>query len=150
MNSLPTGTTFSSSRDVPLSTLRLDLLRIARFLQDKVTSSQLIQYDDWWQHDGLHFDKKRISLSDLFAYLETNKTLHESVPDDFEVRVGISDERTSWYLRYIVDWDESEKDLEGSYDFSVPTEWVNQIRSMDFSEKPKESDSHELYHELIK
>ena len=117
MNQLPKGVTFSSRDCVAIEELRAALIRIARYLQEKAPHQPLIQYEDWWQHDGLHFEKKRIQLSDLFFYLSTNKSLLESVSEDFEVRVGISDTDHRWYLRYIVDWDEEEKALEGNFHF---------------------------------
>ena len=122
MKRIPSGVTFYTKKLVPIDDMRQVLLCIARYIQDKEFLCRLNLYDDWWEHDGFHFQKKDIEVSKLFKILSSNRSLYEAMPDDFDVRIGISNKEKSWYLRYYIDWDEDDSFLEGNFHFSVPKE----------------------------
>ncbi|MGD9161137.1 MAG: hypothetical protein PVG39_22155 [Desulfobacteraceae bacterium] len=101
----------------PLEIITKDLLKIAAFLQSIMLfgPDRLIRYDDWWEHDDLHFKKGRTDLHELFTILKTPRTLYDSMPGDDDVFIGIGPEDESWYLRFYVDWDINDKELVGAF-----------------------------------
>lgn len=96
------------------------LCKIVSFIQSKSPFTNLRQYDDWWQHDGLHFSKDIIGFDDLFSIIETPRNIFENMPGDDWVFVGISPENNSWYLRFYLDWNRNDEYLEGRFDITIP------------------------------
>ena len=123
------------------------LQRIARFLQDLQTSSpELCRYDDWWEHDGLHFEKGPASFHDLFAMVATPRSIFETTPDDHEVSIGISPRDGAWYLRFRAGWDAEDQVIIGCFALILPTELAAAFRAevgpalaCDLSEEPSEA-----------
>jgi hypothetical protein len=144
MNNLPCGSTFFLKERISASALRTTLLKVARFLQNRVNSGTLVQYHDWWQHDGLHFEKGQTDIHSLFRILDSNRSLFEAMPGDQGVRIGISDLEQQWYLRYYLDWDEEGNDFEGDFHFSVPESWCKDVRAILNLAEIDEKDSEEV------
>jgi hypothetical protein len=119
----PDGVTFHTDEELAVADLCTLLRRVAVFLQSsQVSSPNLRLYHDWWQHDGLHFDRCAITFRDLFAMIETPRAIFEATPDDHEVFVGIAPEDTGWYLRFRAEWDADDRTIVGSFAVTVPFE----------------------------
>ena len=103
MDKLPKGIMFYLEEYIPISNLRDILLKITRFIQGKELFNKLCRYDDWWEHDGLHFEKGKIEIGGIFQILKSNRSLYESMPGDDFVRIGISNNEKTWYLIFFVD-----------------------------------------------
>jgi len=117
----PSGLTFHTVNDVPVVLLSAGLSRVVSFLQAlQVSSPNLHLYHDWWQHDGLHFERSRIKFHDLFGMVETPQALFEATPADDEVFVGIAPDDNSWYLRFRVEWDVDDQGIIGRFAITVP------------------------------
>jgi len=117
----PSGTNFHLKNDVEAQLLCKGLCRCAAVLQSVEShSATLRQYDDWWEHDGLHFYKRCITFHDLFAMISSPKTLLAAMPGDHLVFVGIAPQDSTWYLRFHVDWDADDCHLVGRFDLTVP------------------------------
>ena len=103
--------------DGVLHEVRKDLLKVAAFLQllYMYQSDKLIRYDDWWEHDGLDFSKGCIRLQGLFRILDSSRGMHESMPGDDDVHIGIGPEDESWYLRFYADWDHDGEQITSAY-----------------------------------
>lgn len=115
----PIGTNYSCKGDSKIERLTEALKKIVCFLQKLENNENLVRYDDWWEHDGLYFKKGIISFSKLLSIIDTPKSLCEHMPGDFDVFIGISNRKCSWYLRFYVDWDENDENLEGRFDITV-------------------------------
>ena len=85
--------------------------------------------DDWWEHDGLHFDRASVDFNQLFAMIKSPRTLLETVPGDDFVFVGVGPIRGEWYLRFRVEWDDAGFDLRGSFDITVSESLAQQFRT---------------------
>lgn len=119
----PEGVTFRSAEEIAVSDLGALLRRVAGFLQGLQLSSQSLRlYHDWWQHDGLHFDRRAITFHDLFAMIETPRAIFEATPDDPEVFVGVAPDHAGWYLRFRAEWDVDNRSIVGSFAVTVPSE----------------------------
>ncbi len=101
----------------PLQDTTKDLCNIAAFLQSLMvfTSNVLVRYDDWWEHDDLHFTKGRTDIHELFALLESPRHLLESMPGEDHVFIGLGPPDESWYLRVYADWDDRNEVLVAAY-----------------------------------
>lgn len=119
----PQGVTFYLAEEVGASDLCELLQRVVAFLQDlRLSSPRLRLYHDWWQHDGLHFDRGATTFHDLFMMVETPRAMFEVTPDDDEVFVGVAPEEAGWYLRFRVEWDADGRSIVGNFAVTVPTE----------------------------
>jgi hypothetical protein len=119
----PDGVTFHTDEDVAVTDLCTLLRRVAVFLQGlQLSSPSLRLYHDWWQHDGLHFDRRAITFHDLFAMVETPRAIFQATPDDHDVFVGVAPEGTGWYLRFRAEWDSDDQSIVGSFAVTVPSE----------------------------
>ena len=119
----PDGITFSTSEEVPVFDLCVLLRRISIFLRGVSSpSTDLFLYDDWWQHDGLHFSRGTITFDDLSAMVETPRALFEATPDEHAVFVGIAPRDAGWYLRFRVESDPDQRTMVGSFALTVPSE----------------------------
>jgi hypothetical protein len=117
---IPQGKNFRCKENIPINELTSCLCKIASFLQAEKPYISLLRYDDWWQHDGLHFFREKIDFHGLFEMVKSPKAIMESMPGDDYVRVGISASDFIWYLRFYADWDESGSFLEGNFDITLP------------------------------
>jgi hypothetical protein len=119
----PGGVTFHTAEEVAVSDLCALLRPVVVFLQGlQMSSPRLRLYHDWWQHDGLHFDRRAITFHDLFAMVETPRAIFEATPDDHEVFVGIAPEDAGWYLRFRAEWDADDRSIVGNFAVTVPSE----------------------------
>ena len=121
------GTTFFCANSLTAVELSGILCRIAQFIQTIAPYSKLERYDDWLEHDGLYFFRRKISVEDLFDIVHSPRSLLESMPGDFDVFIGISDQDTSFYLRFYLDWDENDSQLVGRFDITLVPELLKKF-----------------------
>lgn len=124
----PLGTNFRSNRAVAIAVLAKALCRVASFLQGRDPYRTLVQYHDWWEHDGLHFRQGTINFDGLFAIVSSPRALQTAMPGDDDVRVGIAPPDCSWYLRFYVEWDEDGFTLTGHFDITLPDAEASDFR----------------------
>jgi hypothetical protein len=118
----PDGVTFHIAEEVAVSDLCVLLCRVVVFLQGLQSSSESLRlYDDWWEHDGLHFSRSTITFHDLFAMIETHPAIFEATPDDFGVFVGVASEDAGWYLRFRAELDSDDHSIVGRFAVTVPS-----------------------------
>jgi len=118
----PKGVTFHTPK-IALADLCKLLRQSVAFLQElQPSSSSLRLYHDWWQHDGLHFDRQALTFQELFAMVQTPRAIFEATPDDDEVFVGVAPEDGGWYLRFRAEWDADGRKLVGGFAVTVPAE----------------------------
>jgi hypothetical protein len=97
--------------------LSRDLCRIVAFLQDAFRyDTKYRQFEDWWEHDGLHFERATIDIHGLFSMVKSPRSIYESTPDEEYVRIGVATPCGEGYLRFSAWWDEEGEALEGYYD----------------------------------
>jgi len=128
----PTGTTFRTRDSVGLGELSPCLCEIASFLQSVEMAGRLVRYDDWyddwWEHDGAHFVRTEISISELFRIIESARSILTSTPDDDDVFVGIAASDGRWYLRFRGEWAEDGNSIVGRLDITLPDELATSFR----------------------
>jgi hypothetical protein len=147
----PKGINFSCSEELSAATLSRALCKTASFIQHLDPYAELERYDDWWEHDGLHFHRESINVERLFDIAKSSKSLLEAMPGDHEVFIGIAPKDNAWYLRFYVDWDENEVNLVGRFDVTLPPALVNQYKAEvidELSLKMGETDSEEYYQSI--
>lgn len=66
--------------------------------------------------------------------IETPRALTWSIKGDEYVYVGIAPPDTAWYLRFYVNWDEAEEEIEGRFDITLPEEDAKRFRESVVSE----------------
>ncbi|MEQ8856274.1 MULTISPECIES: hypothetical protein [Gimesia] len=148
----PGGVNFSTEEFVPLNKLSNALCKIAAFLQNDLHVTQLVRYDDWWQHDGLHFRKADCDIHGLFAMVQTPRSLLLSMPGDELVYVGIAPPDSSWYVRFYVCWDDLDSELIGVFDLTLSVSIADRFRSSLVPEigcKIREQDAAEYFKKII-
>lgn len=123
----PEGTNFRPQQEVALATLKLALGRIYAFLKSREPSPSLFRYDDWWEHDGLHTLRDKLTWARFKATIADEAEIIESMPGDFNVKVGIASPAMNWYLRYYVDLEDESKEC--FFDITVPGEWEKDFRN---------------------
>ena len=97
------------------------LCRTAGFIQEiEVHGNRLLKYDDWWEHDGLHFFKGAITFHELFEIIKSPQSLLQAMPGEEAVFVGVASHSQSWYLRFYLSWDDEGYELNGRYDITLP------------------------------
>jgi hypothetical protein len=116
----PTGINFRCVDTLPAPDLARLLCRMVAFLQDIEPYAKLRRYNDWWEHDGLHFYKSPIDFNDLFGIVRSPRSLLEAMPGDEDVLVGMAPQGNSWYLRFYLCWDEDGFDLLDRFDITLP------------------------------
>ena len=148
----PIGLSFVSPHEVNASDLSALLCKTAAFIQAASPYITLEQYDDWWEHDGLHFYRKTISLENLFQVVRSPKSLLESMPGDLDVVLGIYSKDLPLYLRFYVDWNDSETELIGRFDITLSGVAADRYRDEIVSScdlKIMEMDSVKYYQSII-
>jgi hypothetical protein len=148
----PQGVAFLFGDELPASVLSNVLCKITNFIQNITPYTKLHRYDDWWEHDGLHFHRRLIYFGDLYEMLNSPKNLLESTPDDFAVFVGIAPEDNTWYLRYRVEWNDEESHLIGSCSIVLPQSLMERFKAEVLQQldiKAEEKDSELFYQETI-
>jgi hypothetical protein len=125
----PIGINFRSPDDLPASELAKQLCRIVCFLQNIEPYVKLQKYDDWWEHDGLHFHRVAIDFEGLFGIVGSPRKLLEAMPGDEDVCIGVAPHNNSWYLRFYLGWDEEGINLQGKFDITVAEKLVERFRN---------------------
>lgn len=116
----PQGINFSSET-IPASELARVLCRTASFIQEiEPSGNSLLKFDDWWEHDGLHFPQGTITFHELFENVKSPRSLLQAMSGDEDVFVGIISNSESWYLRFYLSWDDEGYELSGRYDVTLP------------------------------
>ncbi len=126
----PEGTNFRLTEFVPATLLSASLCTVAAFLQELDPDDTLQRYDDWWQHDGLEFERDRIDLHGLLELVKSPQAICESMPADDYVRVGIASPKVGWYLRFYLTWNAAGDVLEGDFDITLPGEHVERFKQV--------------------
>jgi len=148
----PQGICFCFEVELPAIDLTDVLCKIASFLQAVEPYVRLRRYDDWWEHDGLHFSRGEADFNTLFQMVGSPKRLLESTPSDDFVFVGIAPENNAWYLRYRVEWDEDESNLIGTCAVILPEHLVEKFRIEVLARirpQPSEKSSERFYQEIV-
>jgi hypothetical protein len=146
----PQGVTFYTEGEVAVTELCVFLRRVAVFLQGlQVSSPPLRLYHDWWEHDGLHFERRVITFHDLFAMVETPRAIFEATPDDNEVFVGVAPEDTRWYLRFRAEWDGHDRSIIGALAITVPSELAAGFRTEIASKHRLAEEAAESYYKRV-
>ena len=115
----PDGINFHCTELVPIDVLVQSLQHVVRFLQDLNPSVQLLRFADWWQHDGLHFYDGEMDMHELFALVDSPRSLFCAMPGDDEVRIGIAPANSVWYLRMYATWTDDGWALAGDFDLTL-------------------------------
>ena len=147
----PNGSNFASDEDIDASKLSNILCKVAAFIQRTSPYIRLEKYDDWWEHDGLHFYDRSILIEDLFEIVRSPKSLLESVSGEFNVFVGIYSTEIPFYLRFYVDWNDDETNLIGRFDLTIPQEMAERFRDeiVQTSEVEMQEMASEKYYQSI-
>ncbi len=125
---VPVGTTFISPDEIGANDLSPILRKTVAFIQALSPYTKLERYDDWWEHDGLHFFRKHISFDDVFEIVRSPKSLLESMTDEFNVFVGIYSKELAIYLRIYVEWNDDETEIIGRFDVTFPVNFAGKFR----------------------
>lgn len=148
----PQGVCFLFGDEVPAPVFSNVLCRIVNFLQDVEPYAKLQKYEDWWEHDGLHFYRSSMDFNALYGMISSPQHLLESTPADAYVFVGVASDDSSWYFRYRVEWDDEGFNLLGSCVITLPQSLAEKFRN-EVSEKldikVKEEDSETYYQEVF-
>ena len=124
----PQGVCFLFGDELPAPVLSGVLCKITNFLQDVAPYAKLERYDDWWEHDGLHFHRSSVDFDVLYGMINSPKNLLESTPEDDSVFVGVAPNDNAWYLRYRVEWNDEETNLVGSCAVILPQPLAERFR----------------------
>ena len=100
---------------MPAALLSPLLCDVAAFLQQLDPHAELTRFDDWLEHDGLHFFFGPTDFSRLFACVGSPRDLLDATPEDDYVYCGFEDSARRWYLRFRVEWDEAGAELSGAF-----------------------------------
>lgn len=110
----PIGTTFTSEHEARLDEVIQTASRLLPFLQaQRISPIRLRRYDDWLEHDGLHFPGPQIEFSEVFRLFGSPRSLFEATPEDDAVCIGIGPESNDWYLRARAHWNAEDTELVG-------------------------------------
>jgi hypothetical protein len=146
----PQGITFHREDGIAITELCALLRRVAVFLQGLQLSTPALRlYHDWWEHDGLHFERRVITFHDLFAMVETPRAIFEATPDDHDVFVGIAPEDARWYLRFRAEWDGHDQGIVGEFAITVPSELATGFRTEVGSEHRLVEEGAESYYKRV-
>jgi len=115
----PSGTVFYTLDDDPIIAISRDLCKVASFLQTHQPYAKCIRLDDWWEHDGIYFEKGSLDLHGLFQIVGTPRSLLDAMPGDHRVFVGVGAADRSWYLRVIADWDDNGELIFGEFSVTL-------------------------------
>ncbi len=104
----PDGIDFRCTDLISIAALCRDLRRIGAFLQDRLFGSNLLQLEDWLEHDGEQFLRGTLDFHGLFEIIGSPRTIYEAMPRDDLVRIGVAPMDYEWYLRFYAHWDDAE------------------------------------------
>jgi hypothetical protein len=115
----PHGVCFASEKQCQLAQVSRDLCKIAAYLKSLDLFGRLVRYDDWYNHDGLYFERGLTDLHGLFQLVQTPRDLLAATPDDDYVYLGVVPEDRRWYLRFRAEWDDQGEALVGAYSVTL-------------------------------
>jgi hypothetical protein len=147
----PKGINFSCSEALPAAALSRALCKTASFIQQLDPYARLERYDDWWEHDGLHFHRESVNVEKLFDIARSPKSLLEAMPGDHDVFIGIAPKDNAWYLRFYLDWEENEINIVGRFDITLPPALASKYKDEVIDElnlKMEEKDSEKYYQSI--
>lgn len=124
----PNGMNFRCQEQLSVAAASASLCQIASFLQNVALANQLLKFDDWWEHDGLHFMRDQLDIHGLFRVVESGRSIFEATPQDEYVCVGIAPLDRRWYLRFRSEWDEEGDAVIGSFDITLPDDLCDSFR----------------------
>lgn len=122
------GVTFHTTRSQSASLVSKWLCDIVAFLHRHRFLGSLERFDDWLEHDGLHFKRGQIDVHQLFDIIGSVRSLLEACPEDEEVCIGVAPEGGEWYLRIRVEWDEEGNSVVGRFDITLPDGLAESLR----------------------
>jgi hypothetical protein len=121
----PMGVAFQTEGEVRGDELVATVRRVVAFLEGFIwTPDKLRVFDDWWEHDGLHFERKCVKYVDLFAMIASSRAMVDATPDDDCVYVGIAPEEAEWYLRFRAVRDETYGEIVGACGVVMPQDYA--------------------------
>ena len=123
---LPDGRTFVASGAA--GSIAADLRSIAAFLQSVTPPGAIIRYEDWIEHDGLHFVRGSMGYPDLFAALGSTRDLLAASPQDADVCLGLAPEGGGWYLRARAEWSDEGDEVVARYDLTLALDTADRFR----------------------
>jgi hypothetical protein len=103
----PKGINFSCSKEIDSNELSNNLGFIVDFLEKINPNDQLHQFDDWWEHDGLHFYRGKTNFDELKKIVSISGLMQEFKLGNFDVFIGIAPIENNWYLRFYLDEEEN-------------------------------------------
>jgi hypothetical protein len=121
----PIGVAFHTEDEVRGDELVAAVRRVVAFLEGFIwTPNELRVFDDRWEHDGLHFERKCVKYADLFAMIASPRAMLDATPDDDCVYVGIAPEEARWYLRFRAVRDETYGEIVGAFGVVMPEDYA--------------------------
>ena len=147
----PQGVCFLFDGGVSTPTLSHTLCRIVSFLQEVEPYTKLQHYEDWWEHDGLHFHRGSIDFNALYGMVNSPRSLLAATPADDYVFVGVAPDDSSWYLRFRAEWDDEGFSLSGSCAVILPASLAERFRKevlANLDAQAEEKDSALYYQEV--
>jgi hypothetical protein len=125
----PIGTSFTSDNDARPDVVIQTAARILPFLQaQNISPVRLRRYDDWLEHDGLHFPGPQIEFLDVFRLFASPRSLFEATPEDEAVCIGIGPESSDWYLRARAHWNSVDTELVGMISITMHLSLAQRFR----------------------
>jgi hypothetical protein len=125
----PHGTCIKSEHGSSLKEVSHDLCRIASHLQWLDPFIKLVRVDDWYNHDGLYFERGPTDFYGLFQLIQSPRELMRATPDDDYVHVAVVPENRRWYLRFRAEWDEPGETLIGHYSVTLCDELLDRFEA---------------------
>jgi hypothetical protein len=117
----PVGVAFHTDGQVRGDELVATVRRVVAFLEGFIwTPDRLRVFDDWWEHDGLHFERTVVKYVDLAAMTASPRAMLDATPDDDCVYVGIAPQEAEWYLRFRAMRDETYGEIVGAFGVVIP------------------------------
>lgn len=148
----PKGINFSCCEQLSPIDFSTALTKIANFIKEINTYDKLERYDDWWEHDGLHFHRNSISLEDFFKIVSSPRLLSEAMSSDWYVFIGIAPTNNNWYLRFYLNDEDGEEDLVTHFDITFPKEIAERFKAEVLSKlslQIKEQNAETYYQTII-
>jgi hypothetical protein len=103
----------------PILAVSRDLCKIAACLQEHHPYATLVRIEDWWEHDGLYFDRGTCDWHAVFDVVGSPRSLLNSMQGDDRVNLGVGTADRAFYLRFLVDWDDTGVVLWGRYSVTL-------------------------------
>ncbi len=150
MFNAPQGINFSS-KVLSAPELARALCHAASFVQNTESHGvQLQKYEDWWEHDGLHFHKGTISVHELFEIVKSPQALLAAMQGDDDVFIGVAPDSQLWYLRFYLSWDDEGFELNGRFDITLPADLAPSFKQRVLDSVNMEEQNAETYYNKIR